>query len=118
MSGSKKRKSGGGASLFRHAYLIAAETLLVVSVFKDWFFDRVKASDFPNWAKVIFVMAATVGFLGGVFVLVERMTRRGMSGAHTTLRRTSGLPMVAIHAAILFLLFLLYARMLGLQVFK
>jgi hypothetical protein len=114
-------KSSGGTSAIRrilsHRGLIAIEALLLTNVLKDWVFDVLRRSSFPNYMKVLMVMAATLGIFGGLFFLVERLTARGFAHTHGMARRLPfTLPTFAIHGTLLFLLFLLYARMLRLAV--
>jgi hypothetical protein len=106
------------AKVFRHSTLIAVEAVLVANVFKDFVFERVRAGDMPGYAKVLFVMAATVGLFAGLFVLLEKLLKRGVTHTHDLLRALPvALPTLLIHAALLLLLFLLYARMLRISVF-
>jgi hypothetical protein len=113
------RSSGSGAMrrIFSHRGLVAIEAMLLTGVLKDWIFDALRRSSFPNYAKVLMVMAATLGIFGGLFFVVERLTARGFAHTHGMARRLPvNLPTFAIHGALLFLLFLLYARMLHLSV--
>ncbi len=125
-TGTKKapRKAGagqrgaGGRSLFSHRGLIAIEAMLVLGVVKDVIFDRVRTSDLPNYGKVLVIMAATVGLFGGLFFVIERLTARGVANTHQVLKRMPVvLPTLVIHMVLLFLLVLLYARMLKIKVF-
>ena len=100
-----------------HRGLVAAETVLLVGILRDVVSSHVKTSPFPNYGKVLIVMGLTLGIFGGLFLLVERLTARTVAGTHKAVRSLTGvLPFWAIHAGILFVLFLLYANMLGLRV--
>jgi hypothetical protein len=117
---SKATPSRGGMRLPRwlsHRGLVAAETVLLVGILRDVVSSHVKTSPFPNYGKVLIVMGLTLGIFGGLFLLVERLTARTVAGTHKAVRSLTGvLPFWAIHAGILFVLFLLYANMLGLRV--
>ncbi|MBL8860194.1 MAG: hypothetical protein JNL28_16915 [Planctomycetes bacterium] len=104
--------------IFTHRGLIAAEAVLVLGILKDWIFGFFVHSTLPNYGKVLLVMAATVGLFGGLLVVVTKLMHKGMAGSHKVAQRMPIiLPTVFIHAALLFVLFLLYARMLELVVF-
>lgn len=115
MSPAKKKQSLGRTL---HRALIAAEAVLVLGVVKDWGWRQVMASSLANWAKVVLAMATTIGLFGGFYLVVQRFMTRGVSSTH---RAASGLPVVwptlLVHAVLLFVLFLLHARMLGVSVF-
>ncbi|MBL8863512.1 MAG: hypothetical protein JNK02_16100 [Planctomycetes bacterium] len=100
-----------------HRALIAAESVLVLGVLKDWVWRQVLASTLPSSGKVALAMLTTIGLFGGFYVLVQRLFARGVSTTHRVAGR---LPLLGttlfVHAALLYVLFLLYARMLGLQV--
>ncbi|MCY2961694.1 MAG: hypothetical protein NTY35_16155 [Planctomycetota bacterium] len=114
---STRSGSGGGFGRTLHRSLIAAEAVLVLGVVKDWVWRQVVASSFANWTKVAFAMATTVGIFGGLYLVVQRFMARGVSKTH---QAASGLPVVVptfvVHGILLFVLFLLYARMLGITV--
>jgi hypothetical protein len=106
------------ARIFSHRGLIAVEALLLMGVLKDWIFDQLRASSFPNYVKVLLVMGTTVGLFGGLFFFIQRLTARGVAHTHGLAKHMPiALPVTAVHALLLFLLFLLYARMLHLSVF-
>lgn len=103
--------------LLSHRGLVAVEALLVCGLVKDFFVAVVKTSTLaPHW-KVLFVMAVTVGFFGGLFLFVESFTARTVAGGH---RLARGLPLVLpywiAHAAILLALFFAYANHLDIRV--
>ena len=104
--------------LFSHRGLIAAESVLVLGILKDWIFGFFVHSDLPNYGKVILIMAASVGLFGGLLLVVSKLMTKGVAGSHKVAQQMPILlPTVAVHAALLFVLFLLYARMLKLAVF-
>jgi hypothetical protein len=118
-SASAPRRSGKkGGSFLSHRHLIAIEAMLVLGVIKDVIFDLVKKSGYPNYFKVLLIMAATVGLFGGLFFVIEKLTARGVAGTHQALKQLPVvLPTLIVHVVLLFLLFLLYARMQNLKVF-
>lgn len=100
-----------------HRGLVAAEAVLLVGILRDHLARGIKTSSFPNDGKVLLIMAMTVGVFGGLFVFVEKVTARTVAGTHKAVRSLTGvMPYWAVHAGILFVLFLLYANMLGLRV--
>ena len=114
------RSSKSGARLPRwlsHRGLVAAEAVLFVGILRDVLSHWIKEAQAPNYAKVLLVMAMTVGIFGGLFLFVEGIVARTVAGTHKAVRSLTGvLPYWAVHAGILFVLFLLYANMLGLRV--
>jgi hypothetical protein len=92
--------------------------MLFLGVAKDWIFALLLRSSLPNWGKVVLVMATTIGMFGGLFFVVERLTRHTVAGTHKAAGRLPfAVPTIAIHALLLFVLFLLYASMLKVAVF-
>lgn len=111
-----KRPAPGG--LLSHRGLIAVEAMLLLGVVKDWIFAVLVKASFPNYIKVLTVMAVTVGLFGGLFLVIEKLTARSVAHTHQAAKRLPvAVPTLAIHATLLFVLFLLYARMLHLTVF-
>ena len=118
MSTAKKTRRSGASALFSQRGLVGIEALLFLGVAKDWIFGALLRSSFPNWAKVVLVMATTVGLFGGLFLVLQNLAHRTIQGTH----RAAGalpfsVPTLALHGLLLFVLFLLYARMLHLAVF-
>lgn len=105
------------ARLFSHRRWIAVEAVLVVGLLKDWLSGRVMASSLPGAGKVLFVMAVTLGVLGGLYLVVEQLTAKSVARTHSAARGLPiGMPSVLVHAAILAILFLVYARTLRVDV--
>jgi len=97
-----------------HRGLVAVEALLVCGILKDVFSDAVKSSSIaPHW-RVLFVMALTVGFFGGLFLFVEQFTAKTVAGGHKIARGL--LPYGIAHLAILLALYFVYANHLGIRV--
>ena len=89
----------------------------MVGILRDVLARAVMESGFPSYGKVLLIMGMTVGVFAGLFLFVERVSARTVAGTHKVVRSLTGvLPYWAVHAGILFLLFLLYANMLGLRV--
>jgi hypothetical protein len=118
--GQRSAPRKGGLRLPRwlsHRGLVAVETLLLVGILRDILTREVKASTLPNYGKVLFIMALTIGIFGGLFFFVERLTARTVAGTHKAVRSLTGVvPYWVVHAGILLILFLLYANLLGLRV--
>jgi hypothetical protein len=112
-SAGKRRRSGG---LFRHRGLIAIEAMLVLGLAKDLLTDRVKASELPSYGKVLFLMAATIGLFGGLYLILEKLSARGVEKAHEVARALPlPLPYWMIHAALFAALYFLYAHAHGVK---
>jgi len=112
-----RSSSSGGIARTLHRALIAAEAVLVLGVVKDWGWRQVLASSLANWAKVAIAMATTVGLFGGFYLVVQRFMTKSVSKTHQAASVLPVfLPTLFVHGALLFVLFLLYARMLGLTV--
>lgn len=106
------------ARILSHRTLLAAEAVLLVGLAKSWLEGRLMALHVPPWSKVVFVMAATLGVLGGLILVMQKITTKGMARTHAAIRAIAvPVPYLVIHAAILFGIFLLYARSLGIRVF-
>lgn len=118
MAARTQKRRSGGSRWFRHRGLIAIEAMLVMGLAKDLLSDRVKSANLPNYGKVLFLMAATIGLFGGLFVILERFSARGVEKAHEVAR---ALPLPfsywLAHAALLVALYFLYAHMHGLKAF-
>jgi len=100
-----------------HRGLVAGEAVLLVGFLRDVLTRWIKASELSNDGKVLLIMGMTIGVFGGLFLFVEKFTARTVAGTHKAVRSLTGVvPYWAVHAGILFLLFLLYANMLGLRV--
>lgn len=94
---------------------MATEAVLLVGWLKGLMEGWVKASALPGYGKVLFIMAGTVGLLGGLFWIIERTTQSGVERAHGLVHGFP-LPYVAVHGAVLAALFWLYASQQGIRV--
>jgi hypothetical protein len=112
-----KRRRQRTPRFLRHRTLIAAEAVLLVGLAKDQVSGLVMASQLQNWAKVLFVMGSTIGILGGMFLVLGRIAQHGVSTTHDAVKVVPlPMPTLLVHAAAFAGLFVLYARILGLQV--
>lgn len=112
---SKRRSTGG---FFSHRRLVAVEALLLAGWGKSLLSEAIVGSQMENWIKVVVVMGMTVGLFGGVLLFLESLTKSGVQQSHSFVRELTGSgSTLLIHAVIFFLLFALYAHMLGIQVF-
>lgn len=95
-------------SFLKHRTLMAAEIVLVVGLLKGVMETWVKSAELPNYAKVLFIMAGTLGLLGGLYWLIESITSTGVKKTHALLKSFS-LPHVLVHALVFVVLFFVYA---------
>jgi len=115
-SGGKRRR--GSTRWFRHKGLIAVEAMLVLGLAKDVLTERVKESTLPSYGKVLFLMAATIGLFGGLYVVLERLSARGVAKAHEVAQSLPlPLPYWIVHIGLLAALYFLYAHLHGLKPF-
>ncbi len=110
-----RRASQRPRSILSHRNLVAAEVVLVVGLLKSLVEHYVLASSLPPYGKVLFIMAGTIGLLGSLYLLIEGITRASVRQAYGALHRV--LPGLALHSAIFFGLYLLYANRLELAPF-
>lgn len=113
-AGARTRRDWTPAFL-KHRSLMATEAVLVVGLLKGVLEDLVKATDLPNWGKVVFLMAGTVGLLGGLYWIIEGLTASGVEKAHGFVR-TFSVPYLGVHGAIFVVLFFVYAHRHGIPV--
>jgi hypothetical protein len=85
----------------------------VANVLKEEAVALVVRSSLDPWLRVVFSMAVVVGFLGGFFLLVQRLTRDTVGAVQGALRRR-GVDRALVHLVLLGALYLLYAHRLGL----
>lgn len=95
-------------SFLKHRTLMAAEAVLVVGLLKGLMETWVKAADLPNWGKVVFIMAGTLGLLGGLYWVIESITTAGVARTHAMLSGFS-LPHLSVHGLVFVVLFFLYS---------
>ena len=95
--------------------LVAIEALLVAAWLKSLLTDAIVGSGMESWVKVLVVMGMTIGLLGGLLLWLESLTRESVRSSHKLMRGIA--PVFWIHCGVLLALFLLYARMLQLEVF-
>jgi hypothetical protein len=110
--------SGRRGGVLSNHRLLAVEVVLLIAWIKSLLTDAILASGMAPWAKVLVVMGATVGLLGGLFLFIEKVTREGVKTSQQFLRGVAGgVHWLWIHGGVLLLLFVLYARMLKVKVF-
>jgi hypothetical protein len=112
---SRRGRSGWFPSFLRHRALAAAEAILAVGLLEGLLESWLRAADVPNYAKVLAIMASTVGLLGGLFWVLQSIGSAGVARTHALLRLFS-LPRLAVHAALFAALFFAYAAHLRLPV--
>jgi hypothetical protein len=92
-----------------HRTLMAAEAVLAVGLLRGLMERWVRASELPNYGKVLFIMAGTLGLFGGLYWLIDSLTSVGIKHTHALLK-TFSLPRIVVHAAAFAVLVLLYAK--------
>ena len=65
----------GGQGLQKNLFWV-----LLGGLIKDWITSAVHASSLPSYGKVLFVMGATIGILGGLFFVLERLRTHDFKG--------------------------------------
>jgi hypothetical protein len=102
------RRKDWTPGFLRHRTLLAAEVVLVVALCRGWLETWVKGSNLPGYGKVLFLMAGTIGLLGGLYWLLDALTKSSVERTHSLLKAFS-LPYLAVHALVLLVLFFVYA---------
>lgn len=118
-AGPAKRRAGLGPRWLRHGSLVATEAVLIAALVKDWVNAAVlRSGGMPGWGKVLFVMGATVGILGGLYFGIERLLARGVARTHSAFGVLPlPIPGLLAHLVVLAVLFLVYANHLGVRIF-
>lgn len=90
------------------------EAVLLVGLAKDWVSHRVVESTLAPAGKVLFVMAATIGLLGSLYVVLEAVSSRSIDKTYAVAKRLPlSVPTLVFHVIVLGVLFVLYARTLN-----
>lgn len=111
------KKKSSTPKFLRHRALVTTEALLLISLAKDLIGAQVKHAQIANGWKVLFIMAATVGLLGVLFLVLEKFTTSSVAKTHEVVQALPlPMPMLGIHAAALIGLFYLYAWHTGFPV--
>jgi hypothetical protein len=110
-----KKSSSLTPSWARQRNLIAIETVLVIGVLQEYAQRAVQGSTAPNAIKVAFIMAAVIGLLGGLVLLVQ--SALGASAARLYAWLSSlPIPLMTLHLIAFALLFWWYSRVWQLPV--
>ncbi len=95
----------------RHRALVTGEAILLVGVLQQLIQQHVGTLGLPNWAKVLWVMASTLGALGVALVVVRLILRKGVATAHDMVQAIPlPTPTLLIHLLVYGGLYLLYAK--------
>lgn len=106
-------KGGGWAPRWLgHKQLLATEATLLVAVGTELLQRQVAASQAPNWAKTLYLMAVNAGMLGGVLLAVLWLVRWSLERT-TAVAKVLPAPLLVIHLAALAGIFVLYAWVWG-----
>ncbi len=101
----------------RHRGLITGEAILLVGVLQQVIQDRISELPLPNWGKVLWVMASTLGALGLVLFFAKDFALKGVAKTHDVAQALPlPTPTLLVHVAIYGGLFLLYAKVWNLPV--
>ena len=94
----------------RQRALVTAEAVLLVGAGQQLLSQQIERLHLPNWGRVLFTMATTVGVLGGVILLARSFAAKGVAQTHQVAKV---LPIPAatwlLHIAAFCGLFALYA---------
>jgi hypothetical protein len=95
----------------KHRNLIAAEALALAGVGKYALALFVKDQhQLPNWSKVLFLVATTIGILGVLYLTFERVLTRGVERTHEVVKVLPlPFPVALFHCAAWVGIFYLYA---------
>jgi hypothetical protein len=112
-----KRKGGWVPRWLRHRSLVTGEAILVVGVVQQLIQQHISELALPNWGKVLWVMASTLGLLGVVLVFVRIVAVKSVAKAHDVVQAIPlPTPTLLIHLLVYGGLFLLYAKVWDLPV--
>ncbi len=102
-------------SWLRHRSLITTEAVLLVGVGHELLGRQISHSSLPNWGKVLFIMASVIGVLGGLMLVMVRLTRGSVAKTHAV---ASAFPLgtALTHVAVFAALFWLYSMVWNLPV--
>ena len=95
----------------RHRALVATEALLIVGLLLELATRQVQASHLPNWGKVLFIMAMTVGLFGSLVLVLHSALGAAIGKGYEAL---DGLPIPLLHLAVVAALFWCYSQVYGL----
>jgi hypothetical protein len=105
------RRNGWVPRWLRHRALVTGEAILIVGVVQQLIQERIGSLNLPNWGKVLWVMATTMGALGVALFVVRTIAVRGVAKAHDVVQAIPlPTPTLLIHLLVYGVLFLLYAR--------
>jgi hypothetical protein len=117
MAGGRKRKGTWVPRVLRHRSLMTSEAILIVGALQEVIQQQVGQLALPNWGKVLWVMASTLGLLGVVLFFVRAFAEKGVAKTHDVVQAIPlPTPTLLVHVAIYAGLFLLYAKVWNLPV--
>lgn len=114
---SKKSSTWRRRRLLTRARLLTVEALLIVGIAQTWFEDwLIEQTEIPGWAKIAFIMILMAGALGFLLIFLERVAKKSLASAQGVAQAVP-LPWssVAIHLAVIALLFWLYGVIYRIQ---
>jgi hypothetical protein len=104
------KKESSTPKFLRHRALMTAEAVLLVGVGQQLLSQYIANVPMPNWGRVLFTMASTLGILGGVVLIAKAMAKKGVAQTHNV-AKSLPIPLSTwiLHAAAFCGLFALYA---------
>lgn len=117
-SGRTNGKRAKAPRFLKHRNLVAGEALALAGVAKFELTLAVKHyPDLPNAVKVLFLIAATVGIFGVLFLGLERLLARSVERTHSVMKVLPlPMPVVLFHVSAWVGIFYLYAWVYALPV--
>jgi hypothetical protein len=110
-----RRKGSWVPRWLRHRALVTGEAILIVGVVQQLIQSHVSQLPLPNWGKVLWAMASTLGVLGIALVVVRLLAVKSVAKAHDMVQALPlPTPSLFIHLLVYGGLFLLYAKILEL----
>jgi len=109
-----KKSSSAAVSWLRHRALLGAEAALMVGLAQEFGSRFAQGSALPNWAKVLFIMAMTLGLLGVLLLFAKGIVGKALGKTFAI----APLPGVLMHLGVFSGLFLLYAVVFSLPVLR
>jgi hypothetical protein len=113
----KKKSASWTPTWLRHRALLTGEAILVVGVVQEIIQRQVNHLAWPNYGKVLWIMACTLGVLGVLLLAIRQLIKRGLAKTHDVVQAMPlPLPVLLTHVAFYVALFYLYAWVWSLPV--
>lgn len=107
---SKRNRSGWAPRWLRHRTLATSEAILLVGVCQELLQRQIATLALPNWGKVLWVMASTLGLLSILLLVMRNVATKSVIKTHDMVQAIPlPTPYLLVHALVYAGLFLLYA---------